>query len=295
MAKGYVYQGIAGIFLTSLYTWLQTRMQFRHFAILNLIAVTCLTLVLWVALVLYPVKWVIFIVFIMLGPLNILAMLGFWGTAGRLFSLRQGKRLFGLVDAGLIIGIIISCYAIPVFLSLGFDSHNIILISALSVLIATLFQILIRNRFPVIAAKQEKKTVPEQDKKSVFSVFRDDPYTRVMAIFIALSVVTAFFVQYSFMAVTREQYPATEDMARFLGIFTGSMMIFTLLVKLLVFSYLIRNYGLRICLAISPFLVAIFTAIAITVGMLMGFTPEAAGGFLIFFMLLAISRLSLRL
>ena len=52
-----------------------------------------------------------------------------------------------------------------------------------------------------------------------------------MGIFIALSVVTAFFVQYSFMAVTREQYPAEEDMARFLGIFTGSMMIFTLLIK----------------------------------------------------------------
>ena len=43
----------------------------------------------------------------------------------------------------------------------------------------------------------------------------EDPYTRIMAIFIALSVVTAFFVQYSFMAVTREQYPAEEDMARF--------------------------------------------------------------------------------
>jgi hypothetical protein len=93
------------------------------------------------------------------------------------------------------------------------------------------------------------------------------------------------------MAVTREQYPAEEDMARFLGIFTGSMMIFTLLVKLLVFSYLIRNYGLRTCLAISPLLVAVFTAIAIIVGMTMGYTPEASSGFLIFFLLLALSRL----
>ena len=72
----------------------------------------------------------------MLGPLNILAMLGFWGTAGRLFTLRQGKRLFGLVDAGLVIGIIISCYAIPVLLSFKFESHNILLISAASVLVA---------------------------------------------------------------------------------------------------------------------------------------------------------------
>jgi AAA family ATP:ADP antiporter len=291
MAKGYVVSGIAGIILTSLYTWLQTRMQFRNFAIINLLVVTLLTLVLWIALVLSPAKWVIFIVFIMLGPLNILAMLGFWGTTGRLFTLRQGKRLFGLVDAGLIIGVIISCYTIPVLLSFKFASHNILLISAFSVLVATIFQMIIGARFRLVTGSGGQQPEKSEKKKSILKVFREDPYTRIMGIFIALSVVTAFFVQYSFMAVTREQYPAEEDMARFLGIFTGSMMIFTLLVKLLVFSYLIRNYGLRTCLAISPILVAVFTAIAIAIGMFMGYTPEVASGFLIFFMLLALSRL----
>jgi len=291
MAKGYVVSGIAGIILTSLYTWLQTRLQFKNFAILNLIIVTSLTLLLWIALVLTPEKWIIFIVFIMLGPLNILAMLGFWGTAGRLFTLRQGKRLFGLVDAGLIIGIIVSCYTIPVLLSFEFKSHNILLLASFSVFVATIIQILIGRRFRLVAGTSEAPPEKPKEKKSILTVFREEKYTRVMAIFIALSVMTAFFVQYSFMAVTREQYPAEADMARFLGIFTGSMMIFTLLIKLLVFSYLIRNYGLRTCLAISPILVAAFTAIAILIGMIMGYTPEASSGFLIFFLLLALSRL----
>jgi ATP/ADP translocase len=299
MARGYVVSGIAGIILTSLYTWLQTRMQFKNFAVINLIAVTSLTLLLWIALILSPAKWVIFVVFIMLGPLNILAMLGFWGTAGRLFTLRQGKRLFGLVDAGVIIGIIISCYTIPVLLSFEFKSHNILLISAFSVFVATIIQVLIGSRFKFVSEANEqikKESIEEspekrKEKRSIISVFREDPYTRIMAIFIALSVMTAFFVQYSFMAVTREQYPAEADMARFLGIFTGSMMIFTLLIKLLVFSYLIRNYGLKTCLAISPVLVAVFTLIAILIGMFMGYTPEAASGFLIFFLLLALGRL----
>ncbi len=291
MAKGYVVSGIAGIILTTVYTWVQTRMQFKNFAILNLIAVTSLTLLLWLALLLNPAKWIIFIVFIMLGPLNILAMLGFWGTTGRLFTLRQGKRLFGLVDVGMIIGVIVSCYTIPVLLSFKFESHNILLVSASSILVATIIQIIIGARFKMVAGTGEAQTQEKKEKKSVLKVFREDPYTRTMAIFIALSVMTAFFVQYSFMAVTREQYPAEEDMARFLGIFTGSMMIFTLLVKLTVFSYLIRNYGLRTCLAISPILIAVFTAIAIAIGMLSGYTQASPNGFLIFFMLLALSRL----
>ena len=291
MARGYVVSGIAGIILTSLYTWLQTRMQFKNFAILNLIVVTSLTLLLWVALIINPAKWIIFSLFIMFGPLNILAMLGFWGTTGRLFTLRQGKRLFGLVDVGMIIGIIISCYTIPILLSFKFESHNILLISSSCGVVATIIQVMMRPSFKSGAEISKQVAEKTKEKKSILTVFREDPYTRTMAIFIALSVMTAFFVQYSFMAVTREQYPAEEDMARFLGIFTGSMMIFTLLVKLLVFSYLIRNYGLKTCLTISPILIAFFTAIAITMGMLMGYTPESTSGFLIFFMLLALSRL----
>jgi ATP/ADP translocase len=292
MARGYVVSGFAGIILTSMYTWLQTKVQFRYFSAINLISVTSFTLLLWIALLLSPAKWVIFVVFIMLGPLNILAALGFWGTAGRLFTLRQGKRLFGLIDSGVVIGIIISCYTIPVLLALHFESHNILLVSACSIFVATLVQLVIGSRFSFVAAvKAPEVTTEKKEKKSIITMFRHDSYIRYMAIFVALSVMTAFFVQYSFMAVTREQYPAEEDMARFLGIFTGSMMIFTLLVKLLAFSFLIRNYGLKISLAISPILLAVFTAIAIGIGLLMGYTPGAGDGFLIFFLVLALSRL----
>ncbi|HLN20509.1 MAG TPA: Npt1/Npt2 family nucleotide transporter [Bacteroidales bacterium] len=290
MARGYVVSGVAGIILTSTYTLLQSKLKFRIFSVGNLIAVTALTILLWTALLFSSAKWVVFLVFIMLGPLNILAALGFWGTAGRLFTLRQGKRLFGLVDSGLIVGIIISCYTVPVVLSLNFASKNILLISAASVFIATIIQIVIGSRYRIESDKVEK-TEDEEPKKQVFSLLLKDRYTAIMAVFVALSVMTAFFVQYSFMAVTREQYPSEEDMARFLGIFTGSMMIFTLLVKLLAFSYLIRNYGLKICLALGPLLLAVFTLLAIGLGMAMGYTPEATSGFLIFFLVLALSRL----
>ncbi len=293
MARGYVLSGLAGIILTSLYTFIQTKIRFSNFAIINLFFVTLLTLILWILLTISPANWVIWLVFIMLGPLNILAMLGFWGTVSRLFTLRQGKRLFGLVDAGLIIGVILSCYAIPVLLATNFQSHNILLISAGAALIGSIIQILIGSRFSFTHGKIEKKTEAPKGKeeRSFLSVLRKDSYIRTMALFIALSVVTAFFVQYSFMAVTREQYPAEDDMARFLGLFTGSMMIFTLLIKLLVFSYLIKNYGLRTCLAISPILIAVFTVIAVIIGVVKGYTYAAGLGFMLFFMLLALSRL----
>jgi ATP:ADP antiporter, AAA family len=288
MARAYVISGLAGIILTSIYTFFQARLKFRIFASANLLLVTIITFILWLSLLLIPGKIVTFAVFVMLGPLNILAVLGFWGTTGRLFTLRQGKRLFGLVDAGLIIGIIISCYAIPVLLSLGLKSHNILLASTIGVLGGLVIQLVIGRKFTFVATEAPGTG---KERKSGFNVFRKDPYIRIMGTFVALSVMTAFFVQYSFMAVTRIQYPLEEDMARFLGLFTGSMMIFTLLIKLLLFSYLIRNYGLKICLALSPLLVAGFTLLAVVTGLTNGFASNASSSFMIFFLILAMSRL----
>jgi AAA family ATP:ADP antiporter len=291
MARGYVVSGIAGIILTSLFVRLRSGMQFQKLAVINLVVVTSITIVLWIALIISPAKWVIFIVFIMLGPLNILALLGFSGTTGRLFTVLKWKRLPGLVEAGMIIGIIIICYSIPVLLSFRFEPRNFLLISASSVLAAAIIQIMIGARLRLFAGDDEKKSGESGEIKSVLKVFRKDRFTGIMSLFIALSVVSAFFVQYSFMAVTRVQYPSAGDLAGFLGIFTGSMAIFILLVKLLGFPYLIRNYGLRTCLAISPVLLAALTAIVIISGMFMGYTPGSVSGFLFFFVLLGISRL----
>ena len=290
MAWGYVLSGLAGIILTTVYTRLQTRLNFRNFSVINIAFAAALTLILWIILLINPVKWVIFLIFIMLGPLNILVMLGFRETLSQLFMHRQGKRLFSLVDSGLIIGIIISCFAIPVLLSLNFRPHNILLISAAAILTATILQISIGSRFLVIQTTERCDNSKPDGSKSIPGLIRENSYFRILAIFTGLSVMTAFFVQYSFMAVTRVQYPAEEDMARFLGLFTGSLMIFALLIKLTVFAYLIRNYGLRTSLVLSPVLIAGFTIIAVVIGTIMGFTP-ATSGFMLFFMILAMSRL----
>jgi ATP/ADP translocase len=286
MARAYVVSGLAGIVLTTAYSFFQTRIQFKNFSVVNLLIVTLLTLLLWLVLIYTPSRFVVFALFVMMGPLNILALLGFWGTTGRLFTLRQGKRLFGLVDAGLIVGIIISSYGIPALLAFGFNIHNIILLSAFAVLCAAVMQFSLGRTHTI----GDTSVVRKGSVKTVLTLFRKDTYVLNMGWYVSLSVVTAFFIQYSFMAVTREQFPLESDMARFLGLFIGSMMIFTLFLKTFLFSYLIKTYGLKIILLLPPVLIMLFTAVAAGLGSVLGYTP-ASGGFILFFILLALSRL----
>ena len=122
LAKGYIVSGLAGIILLSIYFFLQTRMKFRNFEFLNLITVTAITLFLWISLVNNPSKWIIFLVFIMLGPLNIISIIGFRTAAGATFAHLKRNREYAIVDSSLIIGIIISCFSVPLLLTANFQA-----------------------------------------------------------------------------------------------------------------------------------------------------------------------------
>lgn len=291
MARAYVISGMVGIVLTLIYNYFQDRMTFRAFSSINLVFITLVTLACRLAYEYTGNEVLPFVIFVLMGPLNILALIGFWGTVGRLFHLRQGKRLFGLVDSGQVLGIILSSYAVPLLLSLGIHTRDLLYVSALSLFVAFLFQMVVTRRFSLSAAGVEKdeENSPKRERTRVLKLLKNK-YIRYLSGFVALSMITMFFVQYSFMAVTRLQYPLEDDMARFLGLFTGSLMIFTLILKTFLFSILMRTFSLRVNLAISPVLMGIFTLGAVAIGITVGYVPEASG-FMLFFLLLALSRL----
>ncbi|MCK5171488.1 MAG: hypothetical protein KAQ75_16535, partial [Bacteroidales bacterium] len=221
----------------------------------------------------------------MMGPLNILALLSFWGGVGRIFTLRQGKRLFGLIDTGQIFGAILSAFAIPILIAVGFQQKNLLFLSSVSVIGAFILQIIISIKFnlnkQVKTSEKKQKRLPELLKNK---------YILYMAIFVMMSMLAAFFVQYSFLSVTKENYPDHNDLTEFLGLFTGSLLLFTFLFKTFVYSKLMKTYGLKFSLIVSPFLIGLFTVGAAFIGSIWGYTTAAAS-FVFFFLVISLSRL----
>jgi AAA family ATP:ADP antiporter len=291
MARGYIFSGITGIILTYIFNWLKIRTKFKNFLTINLFTATVVTFLLWSAMVLFAVKWIVFLLFVMFAPLNVLILLGFWGMTERLFSKEQVRRLQPVADSGLIIGTILISLIIPILLSFKFQVKDVLLVGTLSVFMGAVIQIMIGNRFILEGERdmQDPAINPKIKFRSIF--FIEDQYLRIIGYFSALSVLTAIFIQYSFMALTRELYPVAENMAGFLCLFTGSTMIMILFLKLVVFDIFLHTYGLRSCLIATPMLVGVFTTVAIAIGSVMGYTPDVPGGFIIFFILIATARL----
>lgn len=287
MPRAFMISGAVGIMFTSFYTYFQKKIPFRLFTILNLLIVIILAGALRFGYSYTDDPRVTFALLVLMGPLIIVSMLGFWGTAGRYFTLREGKRLFGIIDTGSVVGMILAFYAVPVLVRFNFKVYDTLLIGLGSLLVALLFQVIVLQKHQLIAIPVRSKD--KKKRSGFFSLFRKR-YTSLMAFFVVLSVITAFFIHYSFMWATEANYSDNRELTSFLGAFFGTMMIFTVVIKSTLYGWLMKNYGLRITLLISPALLLILTVIAAAVGGIFGYTAEAAS-FTLFFLVIALSKL----
>lgn len=287
MPRAFMISGAVGIAFTSMYTFFQKRLPFKLFTIVNLIIVVLFTGALRFGYSFTDDPRVSFALLVLMGPLIIISMLGFWGTAGRYFTLREGKRLFGIIDTGSVVGMILAFYAVPVLVRFNFNVYDTLLIGFGSLLLALLFQIIVLQKHELIASPVTGRK--NKRKTGIFSIFRKR-YTSMMALFVILSVVTAFFIHYAFMWSTEANYTDNRELTGFLGAFFGTMMIFTVIIKSTLYGWLMKNYGLRVTLLISPVLLLILTVVAAVVGGFFGYTAEAAS-FTLFFLVIALSKL----
>jgi len=296
IANAYIISGVVGIVMTFIYAFFQSRISFSALSKWNLIMISLMAFALRLAYDYVDPSKVDFAYFVLYGPLNILAVVAFWGMVNRIYSLRQGKRLFGIIDAGIIFGIIISSISIPLMpIVIGYkiDLRDLIYVSAGSTVLAFFFQWIIAGKY--LREKKEDKTSAKESKKekssiSLFKLFKSK-YTRAMAIFVGISVVVAFFAQFSFMAVAEERYPDAYELANFLGVFTTALMVVTFLIKTFVYNRLVDSFGLRTSLMTLPLILAVLTVGAVLIGTFSDLTIIESQGFLSFFLIISLSKL----
>src|SRR6056297_726128 len=203
LSKAFLISGLLGFALTAVYYRLQIAWKFSKLILLNLLTIAITTFLIRLLFYASDSDWLVFIVFIMMGPLNLLGLVGFWGMAGRLFTLRQGKRLFGLVDSGQIFGMILISFLVPVLLNILNTSKDLLFISAISVFLAFIIQMVIVRKFNL----DQQHNIEKAEKKLMVADLFRNRYIRSMTFYVAFSVLAAFFMFYIFLPTTKMLYP----------------------------------------------------------------------------------------
>ncbi len=275
--------GILGIVFTAIYNFFQSRLRFTTLAIGAIASMALILLGIEIAFrsVENP-EPIYFFAFTFIVPSNFIVLLVFWGSFGRMFNLRQSKRIIGSIDTGQLIASIIALFAIPIVVGSLVTTQELLFVTLISI-VGYLFV------FLIVAFKGLIKPSLTSTYSVSYGEIVRNKYIALMALFVIVSMIAVNFIDYSFLSVTTAQFD-DDTLPKFLSLFEATVVIFSFLFQTFVTDKIIALYGLRVSLLINPILLALFTAIAIPIGYAFGYTT-ISDSFIFFFIIISMSKL----
>ncbi len=252
-----------GIFSTWLYAYLQKRMKFALLAIFNVISVLIFITFIFIQLLFISNHTLIFILFLLLLPISSIMLLSYWGLFGRIFDLRQSKRIIGSIDSGELIATIIAFLVTPLLIEILGDVANLLII-CISSLLACLFLLFFIVK--QIKIKDENRNVVKDKATARASNIFKNKYALWLSAFIAISIITFTLVDYTFLSVSQKQYPDQNALAKFLSYIYMSIWLVTLIMQTFFNDKIIAAYGFKIALLILPVVLTFFAIVCIITG-----------------------------
>jgi len=290
VSRGLFAAGVLGVIATATFAYLQNKLPYGIFSVMNLVAIFFITTTFYVLFNLLPTRsepLLAFIQFSMLGPTIAVFLLGFWGLFGRLFDLRQSKRIIGGIDTGQLVAAILTFFTVGLGARFA-QTYDLLLVSSISVLGSLIFLITIVKKYNLA----DPDHIVQQEESVSFKEMISNRYVVLLSIFITLSVFGFLLVENGYLSVLNDQYPKEEEasLRQFLGWFNGSILILSFVFQTFFNDRIIAEYGLRVSLTILPVILGVLTIFVIVIGNVFGFDPSSPKFFL-FFLFIALSKL----
>jgi ATP:ADP antiporter, AAA family len=217
LAWGFMLSGSAAFVIIAIFTVLKSKLKFSNLLIVNYLLILVITGSFFAVIRSSISKEIILAGFIMTAPVNILSLLSLRGTARRVLKARR-ENVYRWLEAGLFAGICIGSFLVPIIKSFP----DIIATGFLS------FAVVLFVQFPINARSEQMSARTLYDYGSYNRLpvnVLSNSQTRLLVLFAALSALAMFLTQYIFLASYSRNYSSSTDLASFLGIFTGVVMI----------------------------------------------------------------------
>ncbi len=279
----YIAMAVTVTLLTLAYTKLGQRLPFSRRLKVGAGGQLLITVGFAIGLAVSDVSWLIFGLPILFQIIILFGNLTFWSLAGRILNVRQGKRLFGFVGAGLWLGIVITGFLLPAIVSLV-GLSNLLWLAALGVLGMLLVMSATLRTFGHLV-ETPVDTEPARPSEGVQvkagrGQLAGNRY--IMSIFAVTFVwwVGFYFLDNIFYAQAEAQFSDGNELAGFLGVFLGVVGVITLFSNFFVSGRVMGRFGLRISLLVLP--------VGLTVGAVALVTLDVASGPLIALFVVAV-------
>lgn len=232
-----------------------------------------------------------FLLFVWIYIFIFITMVGFWGIASRIFDLRQGKRLFGLVGSGEILSKTLSFFAIPFILN-WLETKQLLFFIVIGYAISITVLLVIMKRYRnllsvAIASTPKYKNSKEKKNKRSLSSFLQNKYFAYILILALFPLFAAYYVDFIFLGLTKANFSSEDLVSSFLSLFFGIMAVSEFILKTFISGRLMEKYGMFLGILALPAVLLLSTVIGSSFGLIYG----AAG---IFFSFIILSKLLVR-
>lgn len=201
--------------------------------------------------ILYPV------LFMLKSQLELLQALLFWNMCNDLFNTRQSKRIFPLLTAGGVIGLILGSFGTPYFAQI-FNMDNLLYLYLCTTLAGAAIVQGMGYSFPTLifpektGAKEKKRTSMIQEFKDVLPLIKDSMLIKIVLILTFMPNVVVPIMNYQFNFAINEQFASEANMIQFFGYFRGGLYAVSLFILLFV-GRIYGKWGLPVALMFHPF------------------------------------------
>ena len=198
-----------------------------------------------------PTKPVVFVLYAWSGLLGSVLVVQFWMFAGQTFTVAQGKRLFGPITAGGVLGAVVGASFSVAALRVT-DVHNLLAVGS-GILIVTS---MLLTTVPVDEIPPTTEATPTTRAPSMLALFRAQPYLLRLAGLIALSTATLLTTDYLFKSVARAAH-SPDELGSFFATYYAILNSAALLVQLFVAGVIVRRAGVIAAFCVLPMLLLV--------------------------------------
>ncbi|MEN8156672.1 MAG: HEAT repeat domain-containing protein [Bacteroidota bacterium] len=252
LASAMMFSGAAGILVASIYSYFSKQLKARSFGIVNLVAAVVIAVVLQTASGMLDSSEFSFVLFVLMGPLLLIILLGFWITVRGFLSPSSGKQLSGLVEMTLVGGMALAFTGIPFLVRIELKLTEILSVGLGSLVLAAVAQLY------VLAGMRRNRAFPSRRVSSSgpFRLF-SHRYTGLISAFVAIGVMVSVALHFSFLSSLSDEHVGDVDMVAFLGFFFGAMMVVGWMMKRALFGWIKKRFGTGVTLLMLPLLLLV--------------------------------------
>ncbi len=199
--------------------------------------------------------------FMMKSQFEMLQALMFWNLANDLFNTRQSKRLFPLVTAGGVVGMILGSFLTPWVASV-FRMDNLLYVYLALTLAGALLVNAMTSRFPTLVFADQKtgkakgRTPMIEEFKRVVPLIKESTLFKIVLVLTFMPNVVIPIMNYQFNYAIDNQFASEASMIHFFGYFRGFLNIISLFILLFV-GRIYGRWGISVALMFHPFNYAI--------------------------------------